>query len=132
MSDVLRENLAIARRLWRGASDGDPHAMLDFDPKIVWRTYGTGPNAGLYHGMEAVLGYLASVAERSDQLRSELIDVLASENGAIIHYRTVFERGSKTLDTQYFLWLRIEDGVVVEAAAVPFDQAAADAFWKPH
>jgi len=129
VSEVAR-NLAIARSLWRAATEGDPEPVLEFDPKVVWRTYGTSANAGEFHGLDAVLRYLASVGERAEDQRSDLIDVLASERAAVIHFRTVARRGPNVLDSQQFLWLRIEDGVVREVAAVPWDQAASAEFFR--
>ena len=130
MSELSRENAGLARRLWRAASEGNPDPVLELDPKGVWRTYGVNPNAGEFHGIDAVLRYLASSGEGVEDMRSELLDVMASERGAVIHYRVRAERGPKQLDGEFFLWLRIQDGVVTEVAAVPFDQAAADAFWR--
>jgi len=119
----------VARRLWAAASQGDPDPVLQFDPKIVWRTYGTGPNAGEFYGIDAVLQYLASAGEGVEDMRSDLIDVQASEQGAVILYRVTANRGPKRLDGRFSLWLSIDEGVVREVAAVPFDQAANDAFW---
>jgi len=132
VSDLRLRNEAIARRLWQGASLGDPAPLLDMDPKVRWRTFGTGPNAGEFVGLDAVLRYLAATGEGVDSMHSELIDVFASARGAVIHYRTEFVRGTKTLEGEYFLFLRIEADVVREVTAVPWDQAAARVFWEPH
>lgn len=130
MSEISRTNREIARRLWRAASQGDPEPVLEFDPEVVWRSYGASPAAGEYRGIDAVLHYLASTGEGVEALRSELLDVMAGERGAVIHYRVLAKRGPKELDAQFFLWLAIRDGVVHELTAVPFDQAANDAFWR--
>lgn len=132
MSERLRRNVEIARRLWRAASEGDPKPLLEMAPDVVWRTYGTGPYAGEFVGMDAVLDYLSVTGQGADDMRSELVDIFASEQGAIILHRSEFRRGPKTLDGLYFLWLRIEDGVVREVAAVPWEQARAASFWQSH
>jgi len=130
VSERVRENAAIARRLWRAAAAGDPEPFLEFDPKVVWRTHGTSANAGRFHGIDDMLRYLAGIGQSVEDMRSELIDVLASERAAVIHFRIRAERGPRRLDGEYFLWLGIDGGVVREVTAVPFDQAAADLFWR--
>jgi ketosteroid isomerase-like protein len=130
LSGKSQANAQVARSLWRAATQGDPDPVLEFDPHVVWRTWGSGANAGEFRGIDAVLRYLAASSDGVEDMRSELLDVLASERAAVIHYRVMAERGPKRLDGEYFLWLRIVDGVVEEVAAVPFDQAAAAAFWR--
>jgi ketosteroid isomerase-like protein len=132
VSTRSRQNVEVARRLWRAAAEGDPRPLLEMASDVVWRTYGSGPYAGEFVGIDAVLDYLSVSGQGADDMRSELIDIFASEHGAAILYRSVFQRGSKTLDTQYFIWLRIESGVVREVAAVPWEQARAQAFWLSH
>ena len=44
--------------------------------------------------------------------------------------RVIASRGPKKLDGEFSLWLTIDEGVVRRVAAVPFDQAANDAFWR--
>jgi ketosteroid isomerase-like protein len=129
-SDTARENADIARRLWAAASQGDTDPLLVFHPKIVWKTWGHGPNAGECHGLEQVFEYLARSNDAVEDMRSELIDILSSERGAVILYRMIVTRGSRRLDTRFSLWLTIEDGVVVRADAVPFEDEANDAFWR--
>ena len=130
MSDLSRENAGVARRLWRAASEGDPDPVLEFDPDVVWRTCGQGPNAGEFSGIDAVLRYLENFGASAEGLRLELLDVLASESGAVIHYRVLANRGPKVLDGEAFLRLGIEAGVVKQVVVIPFDQAASAAFWR--
>lgn len=130
MTDVSDNNAAVARKLWDAASTGDPSAVLAFHPKIVWKVWGHGANAGEHHGLDEVLQFLARANDFFDDVRSELIDILSSQRGAVILYRNIMTRGHKRLDRPYSLWLRIEEGVVVEASAVPFEDAGDAAFWR--
>ena len=130
MEQPVSNNADLARRLWVAASQGDPGPVLEFHPKIVWRTYGHGPNVGEYHGIEEVLRYLAVANEAFDDMRSELLDILSSDRGAVIRYRLIVTRGKRRLETQFSLWLTIRDGVITEAAAVPFEDEKDDEFWR--
>lgn len=127
---VEERHREIARRLWDAASTGDPDPVLQFHPQVIWRSYGSSPSAGTYRGIDEVLHYLSSSGESVEDMHSELVEILVSGLGAILHYRTSARRGPKQLECQFFLWLRIENGVVCEVAAVPWDQAANDAFWR--
>ncbi|MBW2314816.1 MAG: nuclear transport factor 2 family protein [Deltaproteobacteria bacterium] len=130
MSETTRENAGIARRFWAAASQGNPDPVLEFDPNVVWRTYGQGPHAREISGLDAVLHYLESFGASAEALRLELVDIFSSEAGAIIQYRVIANRGPKDLETQAFLRLAIEDGIVFQAEVVPFDQAKSAAFWR--
>jgi ketosteroid isomerase-like protein len=132
VGDELGRNRALARSLWQAATAGDPSPMLAFDPDVVWRAMGTGPMSGEFRGIDAVLHYLARVAQTADEIRSELIDVLASEHAAVIHYINHLRIGARTLEEPFFLWVRIEDGTVTEVTSIPWDQAKVATFWKPH
>jgi ketosteroid isomerase-like protein len=132
VSDARHHNIEVARRLWRAASEGDPKPLLEMAPDVIWRTYGTGPYAGEFIGIDAVLDYLTVSGQGADDMRAELLDIFASEQGAVILHRSEFRRGPKTLDAMYFLWLRIEDGVVREVASIPWEQARSAAFWQSH
>lgn len=123
-------NREIARRIWEAGSAGNPDPVLAFDPAVVWRTCGRGEHAREHHGIDGILGYFSGLGEGVSDSHSELINILASDDGAIIHYRVHAERGPKSLDGQFFLWLRIEAGAVSQAVVIPWDQAANDAFWR--
>ena len=123
-------NLEVARKLWDSAAKGDPEGMQLLHPDVVWRTCGAGDHAGQYNGIDEVLLYLASTTGGVTDRVSELIDILASEDGAVIYYRMEAERGPRKSEGLFFLWMRIHDGVIREVAAVPWDQAGNDAFLR--
>ena len=123
-------NLEIVNRLWDAASRGELDPGLVFAEDVVWRTYGDSHVAGTFHGIEAMHRHLANTSASVDDMRSELLDVLAGDHGAVVVYRTVAMRGPKQMDSRIFLWLGIHDGVIRSVAAVPWDQAQDDAFWR--
>jgi len=124
-------NVQIARRLWNAAADGDANTIAAlYAPDVVVRTHGRGPLAGEVKGVRAALENAARAGELVDDLTSELIDIYASDCGAVLHYRITADRGPKRLDGEAFFVMRIENGRIVEADAVPQDQARDDAFWR--
>ena len=131
-SKVMRNSdRAMARRLWEAIAEGDADRLAAcLSPEIVWRSHGSHPLAGEYHGLEKVLGYLARIGETVDELRSDVVDIFVSERGAVIRYRAQAQRGPKRYDNEVLLVLSIADERVVEATVVPVDQQKSGEFWR--
>ena len=123
-------NAAIARRLWNAAARGDPDPLLElYAPDAVLRAYGDNPLSGEYKGGAGVVEYLIRAGEMVDDLRASLLDIYASDAGAVTRYRTKAARGAKRLDMVFLIAMRIEGGRVVETDVVATDQKRNDAFW---
>jgi ketosteroid isomerase-like protein len=124
-------NRVVARRLWAAIAAADFEELREIiAPKSVWRMYGESPLAGTYEGVEAILGFLASVGERADELRSDLLDIFVSDRGAVLRYSIHALRGDRVLDIEHLFLARIDDGRVVEAVFAPIDQHRYDRFWE--
>jgi ketosteroid isomerase-like protein len=123
-------HFVIACRLWNGIANADVEALKAvLSPKTVWRVHGRSPLAGTYIGVDAALGFMAEVGERSDELRADLVDILVSERGAVLHYAIEAQRGPHVLQIEHLLLTRIERGKIVEAVFAPLDQEKYDRFW---
>lgn len=123
-------NAAIARRLWDAAARGDPDPVLElYAPHAVLRAHGDNPLAGEYKGGAGVLEYLIRAGEMVDDLRASLLDIYASDDGAVTRYRTTATRGAKRLDMVFLIVQRMERGRVEEAEVISTDQKRNDAFW---
>jgi ketosteroid isomerase-like protein len=124
-------HLTLARTLWSAAADGDAEALgLLFDEDVCWRTIGLNPLSGEYRGPEEVLDFLAQVGEASDEFSSQLGSVYVNDEGAVVLYHVSARRGSKTLEMDYLLHLRVRNSLIVEALTVPVDQRTNDQFWS--
>jgi ketosteroid isomerase-like protein len=124
-------NLEVARELWAAAADGSAGAMRELLAEdVVWQTVGNNPLAGVRHGPDGVLDYLAKVGETADELLSDIEQIFVNEEGAVVLYQVRARREAKCLEMEYFLLLRIEVGQVTRALMVPVDQAANDRFWS--
>ena len=123
-------NARIARRVWLAASRGDLETIRELTaPDLVWHTGGRRSWAGTKQGRETVLSFLERYGERSDEYISDLQDVLASDERAIVLFHVSGRRGDKKLDVDYALHCRIAEGRITEIRAVPNDQYAVDEFW---
>lgn len=123
-------NVELARRLWLSVAEGDGETIEKLCASdVLLRAYGRNTMSGEYHGHEGVFDYLAASGEEADELRSELQSIFANDDGAVLLYHVSATSGSKSLEMETMLLLRIEDGQVTEAHSVPMDQAANDLFW---
>jgi uncharacterized protein len=126
-----RANEALARRLFAAFERKDPFALRDlFAEAAVWRVGGRNVLAGTHRGRREIIRFLGSLPRLTDgTYSSELIDVLASGERAVVLYRARGLRNGVELDIDQLLLFRLADGSVVEVNAYPSDQSAFDAFW---
>jgi ketosteroid isomerase-like protein len=125
-----RDNVRIAYRMWNATSRGDGsdlRALLA--PHIEWRSFSTGALSGVYKGPDDVVDLFARSGELVEGLRSDLIEVFASDRGAVIHYIVQAHRGLQSLDTEILLRMRIETGQIVDVFTVATEPQQSDSFW---
>lgn len=128
-----RSNAELARDLWVATSKGDGDGIRRLlDPDIVWHTYSRGALSGSVQGANAVLDLFARTGELVDELSNELIDIYASADGAVTHFRIHAERGPHCLDGEVLLLMRMREGRVFEASSTPIDARESDRFWLSH
>ena len=124
-------NARIARRLWEAISRGDVEAFLAVaSPDVVWRARGENPFALQTKGPAATLEFLANAGDAVDDLRMQVLDIFASDRGAIIRYAMDAHRGPRSIAGELYLRLRIEGDRVAEAELIAADAAGNDAFWR--
>lgn len=127
----MHRNEDVTRRMWTAVADGDSEALEEvLAPGVIWRSVGNNPLSGEYFGPSAVMEYMAKIGSLADELTSTLEEIYTNSNGAVAWYRVQATRGSRSLDMEYVIRLRIGDGQVVSALSVPIDQTANDEFWK--
>ena len=123
-------NAMIVRRLWEAAARGDPAGLTAlYQPGAVVRAGGHSPVAGEFKGSYEIVDYFGRLGELVDDLRSELLDVYTSDEGAVMRYRTVADRGANHLDMEFLFVAKIAGGLILEADLIPADQQRYDAFW---
>jgi len=125
------ENDGIVRRIFDAFARKEALALRGlFAEDAVWVVPGHGVMAGTYRGREAIFRFLAALPKETDgTYRSELIDVLASDDRAAALYRARGERHGRTLELDQLLLFRIESSLVREVLALPSDPDEFEAFW---
>ena len=123
-------NLDLALSLWQATSEADvPRLKRILDPKITWSFVDSGALDGVACGIDDVLISMARSGELVDDLRVDLIDVYASDRGAVLFYRVDAWRGPQTLNTDVLLQIEIEAGRVVSGRAMPLRCDESRQFW---
>jgi ketosteroid isomerase-like protein len=125
------ENAAIVERIFDAFARKEGLALRGlFAEDAVWHVPGRGVMAGTYRGRDAIFRFLAALPKRTDgTYRSELIDVLASDDRAAALYRARGERHGRMLELDQVLLFRIEGSRVREVLALPSDADAFESFW---
>jgi ketosteroid isomerase-like protein len=120
-----------ARTLWTAVASGEAEAVRAcLSDDVIWEAGGDHPLSGTFRGPDAVLDYLATVGEQSDELRTEFQDVFVNERGAVVVYHISARRELHRLETDIFLELIVSEGKLVRARSVTVDQSASHDFWS--
>jgi len=123
-------NRVLSQKLWESVAVGDASGIREvLAPNIRWQTRNEGDLSGVFEGVDAVLDYMASVGERVDKLRSDLLGIFVNDDGAVIWYTVEANRGAQELRVEHVLVLEIEENRFVRATTVPNDQSQSNSFW---
>jgi uncharacterized protein len=125
------ENDAIVRRIFDAFARNEGLALRGlFAEDAVWSVPGRGVMAGRYEGRQAIFRFLAKLPKETDgTYRSELVDVLSSEDRAAALYRARGTRLGRMLELDQVLLFRIENDLVQHVLALPSDPDAFETFW---
>lgn len=133
--DAVREhpNARVVRALWEAIAAGDRDAFQALlSDGARWEVGNAGVLNGEHKGIAEIVSMLARSGEQVERLRSTLLDVYASEHGAVVHYRLEAQRGGQALNTEMLIVCQIRDGQVTDAFSVPRDAAGSERFWAIH
>ena len=124
-------NATVARKMVTAFRQGDLATVgATFADDAVWDLPGRSVVAGRYHGPDEIIGFLAKAFELSGgSLSLELIDITASDWGAVQVQRVTADHDGRTLDCVEVLAHQIVDGKIVHTYHRP-DQYAIDAFFS--
>lgn len=123
-------HLDLALSLWQATSESDvPRLKRILDPLVTWSFVDSGALDGQSCGVEDVITAIARSGELVDDLTIDLIDVYASDRGAVLFYRVNAWRGPQTLNTDVLLQIDIERDRIVAGRAMPIETTESRHFW---
>jgi ketosteroid isomerase-like protein len=113
-----------------GAADRDRLGDL-MAPDLVWHFPGQSPISGDWQGVDGLLTGIRAIAMTLGRGNNgfELLHVLPGEDCAVTVHRDFYTGDDNHLDLRYALYVRIENGKMVEVWEIPFDQAENDRYY---
>ena len=133
MAGAMHPNEELLRRFHEAQSKGDATVLMELlADNIVWHVPGKNLLSRDYTGKAEVVAFWSKARELSGgTVRTELLDVLASDGYAIALVRVHAEREGRSLGGQFQAFTyRIQDGKIAEFWFMVEDRYAVDAFWS--
>jgi ketosteroid isomerase-like protein len=97
---------------------------------VVFHQPGRNPLSGDYEGVQAVLGLIGTLAERSGgTFRVDVHDVLGDQDHAVGLLRVSGQREGREVNVPVVHVFHVRDGKLAELWIHPLDQYAIDEFW---
>lgn len=124
-------NSLLVHHCLQAANEGDRLTLRAlWAPDIVWHIKGRSPWRGDVKGADRILEYLAEIGNIGKLgLKTEVEDVMISEEHAAMICHTSAEIGTRVLDTKYLIIATIMSRRIQEITSVPVDPDRAAEFW---
>jgi ketosteroid isomerase-like protein len=129
---VSHPNETVIRNLYDAFAARDMAVVQDLlADDVTWHAPGTAQHAGVRHGKPELFATMGRLGELTGgTLRSEVIDVLANDERAVVLQWTRAQRSARPpLEDREVIVFQLRDGRVVEAWEHPGDLHAMDAFF---
>lgn len=126
------ENLALMRRGYEAFATGDVDTLRAIAQEDqVWVTAGTGGFQPEYRGVDAVIGYLGQLMERTGgTFRDEPESFLADDDRVMVLEHVTASRDGRTLDTHFVHVYDIRDGKVARVTEYSAEPKKFEEFWS--
>jgi ketosteroid isomerase-like protein len=128
---MAHPNEELTRRAYDAFSKADVDTLRQvFADDAVFHEPGRNPVSGDYQGIDQILAFFGTLAERSGgTFRVNLHDVVANDEHAVGLHVAEGEREGRRLHSQEALVLHVQGGRITEAWAHHYDTHAPDGFW---
>jgi uncharacterized protein len=128
---MAHPNEELVRRGYAAFNTADVETLRQlFADTTVFHEPGRSPISGDYQGLDQVLGFFGTLAERSGgTFRATLHDVVANDDHAIGLHISDAERDGRVARSPTVLVFHVRDGRVTETWSHHHDQHEFDAFW---
>ena len=129
---IEHPNSLLVHHCLQAANDGDRQTLRAlWAPDIVWHIKGDSPWQGDLKGAEDVFEYLAQLGEvGATGLRTEVEDVMVSDERAAIICHTHAEIGDRVLDADFLVIADIMSRRIQEITTIPIDPDRITDFWS--
>jgi uncharacterized protein len=127
----IHPHALLARRAWQAVSRGDREelaALVASD--VVWHATAPHPWFGDHPGLEGAFDFLAQLGAAVEVFDATLLDVLASDERALVLFHVSAQRGGARLETDYVMIARVSGGRIVEIWTAALNARAVEAFWS--
>lgn len=133
---AVHPNAAIARRAWQAVSAGDLEELATLiHADVVWHATTRHPWYGEHLGLDGAMDYLGKIGESVDRFDATVVDVLASQERAVMLFHVSARRGERTLETDYVMLMSVRGGRIAEIWTSALAPTAVEVFWadlQPH
>jgi len=131
--EMMAENVyaSLIRRAYQDFESGDLDLLgVVMGQDVVWHEPGRSSLAADYKGLEAVLGFLGELRERSGgTFKIEILDVLSEPERAVVLQRETATRNGKALDVIAAVDFEIHHDKITEVTVYQADTYQFDEFW---
>jgi ketosteroid isomerase-like protein len=138
VANLTREGGAMAhpdeelvRRGYEAFNNADVETLRQlFAATTIFHEPGRSPISGDYEGLDQVLGFFGTLAERSGgTFRATLHDVLANDEHVVGLHSSDAERDGRSVRSPTVLVFHVRDGRIAETWSHHYDQHEFDEFW---
>jgi ketosteroid isomerase-like protein len=128
---MTHPNEELVRRGYEAFNTADVETLRQlFADTTIFHEPGRSPISGDYQGMDQVLGFFGTLAERSGgTFRATLHDVVANDEHAIGLHSSDAERDGRAVRSPTVLVFHVRDGKITETWSHHYDQHEFDEFW---
>jgi uncharacterized protein len=112
---------------------GDLAALRDqfLADEVIWHIAGTGPLAGVYEGVEQVIGQLRKISELAGgTVQPQVHDVLVNDDHTVVLVSIVAERSGGHLQLNLVHVIHAANGKATEVWTHSSDPGGAAQFWS--
>jgi uncharacterized protein len=128
---MAHPNEELVRRGYEAFNTADVETLRQlFADTTIFHEPGRSPISGDYQGLDQVLGFFGTLAERSGgTFRATLHDVVANDEHAIGLHNSDAERDGHRISSPTVLVFHVQDGRISETWSHHHDQHEFDEFW---
>jgi ketosteroid isomerase-like protein len=127
---MSEESVELVRRTYEATNQGDFDAAESYiHPEIEFHTYARSPEAGVYHGKQAVREYHQNLWAQFESVRFEVEELLDAGDQVVVGttQHAVPKGGQQEIDVHVAEVYTVRDGLLAERRSYPTRSEALEA-----